>query len=126
MSSGTSPIIGVDNPDFKARKGMKLSPAISNGQHAMSPSPTGDGTTPSVAMYRYQNKYRDFAFQKITPPDYGYSSKSVARVTGVPANEPDFIADYHFIALMRCIDDMLQHGYVGYISGSWNTPKPTT
>lgn len=123
MAQGTSPIVPIPGAELQARNYMKISPIQGDGVIATPPVP--NGTMPSVAMSRYQNSYRDFAFQKITPPDYGYDDKCIARITGLPINEPDYIADYHFIGMMRCIDDMLQHGYVGYIGGTWETPKPT-
>jgi hypothetical protein len=67
----------------------------------------------------YVNKFRDFAFQKITEPDYG-NKNCIARTTGVVANRPDFIADYHFISLMRIVDDLLQHNYKGTIEGNYS------
>lgn len=123
---GTSPGIPIDGAEMKKRDKVNLSPIDESGITASPPKPMGDGTMPSYAMYRYQNQYRDFAFQKITPPDYGFDDNCVARITGIPINEPDFIADYHFIGIMRAIDDMLKHSYVGYIGGTWDAPKPTS
>ena len=100
--------------------GMKLSPVANDGLVASPPLPKNDGT-PSDAMYYYRNHDRDFIFQKITPPMYG-PDDSIARCTGIPANEPDFIADFHFIGLMRAIDNMALDRYNGYIGGSYNTP----
>jgi hypothetical protein len=57
-------------------------------------------------MYIYQNQYKDVSFPKICPPLYG-DDNSVARHTGLPINRPDYVADYHFISLMRIIDRML-------------------
>ena len=65
--------------------------------------------------------YSIVIFQKITPPMYGQDG-SISRTTGIPANEPDFIADVHFIGIMRAIDDMTRHRYTGYIGGSYDTP----
>ncbi len=123
MAVGTSPKIPITGEDFRTLKGMVTSPVANDGLEADPPLP--NGTMPSEAMYKYQNQYRDFAFQKIAYPDYGYSG-NIANVTGRPANQPDFIADFHFIGMMRSIDDMIHQStiYKGVITGKWNTPKP--
>ena len=87
-------------------------------------TPEPKGTQPSQAMKKYQNQYSEFAFSKISPPLYG-NKDSIARHTGLPANKPDFIADYHFIGLMRSIDDILTPLYTGYIGGTTTTPGET-
>ena len=117
---GTSPRIPIGGEPFSPQHGITLSPIDNSDMVAIPPSPNGDGT-PSFAMYKYVNEDRDFTFQKITPPMYG-PDDSVARYTRVPANEPDFIADFHFIGLMRAIDNMVRPGYSGYIGGSFDTP----
>ena len=104
------------------QKAMTISPIDNSDLVALPPS-VKDEDQPSEAMYAYQNADRDFIFQKITPPMYG-PDDSIARTTGVPANEPDFIADFHFIGIMRAIDHMLEHRYSGYISGTFDTPGP--
>jgi hypothetical protein len=91
--------------------------AIRDASLVAQPPIGNNDSTPSEAM-SYVNKYRDFAFQKISQIDYGYDD-NIARYTGVPANQPDFIADFHFIALMRIIDDLLQHKYKGTIVGDY-------
>ncbi len=116
---GTSPRIHIGGEPFSPQKALTLSPIENSDLEATPPQPNGD--QPSEAMYAYQNHDRDFIFQKITPPMYG-ADDSIARYTGVPANEPDFIADFHFIGLMRAIDDMTRHRYKGYIGGSYDTP----
>ena len=117
---GTSPRIGIGGQPYTTRSTVRLSPIEGEGLEAVPPQMKSDGT-PSEAMYAYQNHDRDFTFQKITPPMYG-TDDSIARYTGVPANQPDFIADFHFIGIMRAIDDMTRHRYSGYIGGSYDTP----
>lgn len=116
---GTSPRIGIGGQSFSPRTAVTLSPVDGSDLVALPPNPNGD--QPSEAMYAYQNSDRDFIFQKITPPMYG-QDKCIARYTGIPANQPDFIADFHFIGLMRAIDDMARHRYKGYIGGTYDTP----
>lgn len=122
MATGTSPRIIITGEDFTIMKRMELSPVSGDGVMAEPPLPVNNDM-PSQAMYDYQNKYRDFSFEKICAPDYG-PDESLPRLTGMPANKPDYVADFHFIALMRIIDHILQHRYVGYIGGSYNTPRP--
>ena len=126
MAFGTSPKIPITGEDFRTLSGVETSPIEGDGLEALPPLPSGaNHDLPSEAMYRYQNQYRDFAFQKITPPDYGWAN-NLARITGLPANVPDFVADFHFIGMMRSIDDMIHKStqYKGVITGSWETPKP--
>ena len=100
---------------------MKLSPIDNSGITAIPPTPDGDMPTPE--MYTSRNRFRDFSFPKICGPMYG-PDNCIARTTGVPMNQPDYIADHHFIALMRIIDDLLTHKYTGYIGGQFTTPTP--
>ena len=116
---GTSSRIRIGGESFSPQVAMKLSPLDGSDLVAVPPEPNGD--QPSEAMYAYRNRDRDFIFQKISPPMYGQDG-SISRTTGIPANEPDFIADVHFIGLMRAIDDMTRHRYSGYIGGTFNTP----
>ena len=120
---GTSSRINIGGESLKALQGLKISPVENSTLYATPPSP--NNSEPSVAMTAYVNKFRDFAFQKISPPEFGYEDTCIAKVTGIPANEPDYISDTHFIALMRAIDDMLQHRYKGTIIGGYNNPGPT-
>ena len=116
---GTSSRIRINGAVMSPQKAMTLSPINDKDLVAIPPNPIGD--QPSEAMYAYRNRDRDFTFQKITPPMYGQND-SIARLTGIPANEPDFIADFHFIGIMRAIDDMCRHRYSGYIGGTYDTP----
>ena len=119
---GVSPRIGIGGQSFSPQYGINLSPIENSDLAADAPRPNLD--MPSEAMYAYQNHDKDFNFQKITPPMYG-PNDCIARHTGIPANEPDFIADFHFIGIMRAVDDMLRHRYSGYIGGSYDTPGTT-
>lgn len=126
-NSGTSVGITIAGQQLKQllQKGglLKISKVDYRGC-AKPPEPNKD-TTPSEAM-SYVNKFRDFAFQKITQPDYGnpdngFTQHDLSVITGFPANEPDFIADFHFISLMRIVDDLMQHKYKGTIQGEYNS-----
>ena len=122
MATGTSPSLPIGGEDFTQLKDLRLSPVDGEGVSVLPPEPVG--TMPSEAMTRFQNQFRDFAFQKISPPVYGVPG-SLPEKTGLPGNEPDFIADFHFISLMRIIDQMLYYGKdpKSYIGGDFNTPN---
>ena len=119
--AGTSPPINIGGEEFKPRKGVKLS-EINDADLVANP-PTPNGTEPSEMMSKFQNPYREFAFDKISMPNYGNSNTALARYTGIPANKPDYISDHHFIGIMRCIDSMLRQGYSGRITGDYDTPN---
>lgn len=118
---GTSNKIKITGESFTVLRGFKLSAVDGRDIEALPPKP--NGTLPSEAMYIFQNPYPDFAFSKVSPPDFGVSVNCAARITGLPANNPDYIADFHYIGLMRCIDKMLEHNYVGVIKGNYTTPS---
>ena len=117
MAYGTSFTITLSGESFNVQNGYKLSSVKDAELVAQSPVPNGD--EPSPAMIKFQNPFPEFAFDKISQPDYG---RGLATITGLPANRPDYIADYHVIALMRCIDFMLSQGYEGKIDGNFDTP----
>lgn len=123
---GTSSRINIGGESLKALEGLVISPIVNDKRFASPPSPKG--TEPSNAM-SYVNRFRDFAFQKISPPEYGpdssdTNSPSTPRVTGIPGNQPDYISDTHFIGIMRAIDDLITHKYSGNITGNGDTPQP--
>lgn len=122
-ANGTSSRIVIDGTKFTRLNGFRQSPVYGDGIIASPPRPNASGM-PSNAMYLFQNQYRDFAFQKVSPPEYG-NDDSIARITGLAANEPDYIADYHFISLMRIMDRLIDPQYSGYIGGDFNSPEPT-
>lgn len=114
----TSRIVNISGQEFTVLKGFFLSPIVNSGNLASPPTPRDSSDV--LGITAYVNKHQHFTFSKICPPLYG-DQKSVARFTGIIANEPDYVADFHFIGLMRTIDDMLLHKYSGYISGHWQS-----
>lgn len=118
-ANGTGFVIIIDGTEFKLQHGYQLSAIKDSELVVQSPRPVGD--EPSKGMMKFLNPYPEFTFDKISPQDYG-NSGSLARITGIPANKPDYIADYHVIGIMRCIDYMLKQGYEGRIDGKWQTP----
>lgn len=120
---GVSSRINIGGESLKENvlSGFQISNTYSDMLVASPPLPNED-STPSEGM-TYINKFRQFAFQKIALPLFG-DEKCIARHTGIPANEPDFISDHHFISLMRIIDDKLQHKYKGTIMGDYTNVNP--
>lgn len=117
MAMGTSFKITLSGESFNITQGYSLSAIKDSEIVAQPPKPNGD--EPSHAMLKFQNPFPEFAFDKISQPDYG---RGLSSITGLPANKPDYTADYHVIALMRCIDFMLSQGYEGRIDGNYDNP----
>lgn len=115
---GVSRIIPISGQEFAVLKGFKLSKIEDADFVAKPPKPSSNSDI--LGITAYVNKHHHFTFAKISPPLYG-DDKSVARHTGIIANEPDYVADFHFIGLMRAIDDMLLPKYSGYIEGKWDS-----
>ena len=116
---GTSPVIHINKAEFHKLTGFSLATTYDSTIPAQPPLPNGD--EPSGAMTRFQNLFPEFVFDKISPPEY---RTTLSCRVGIPTNKPDYVADYHVIGLMRCIDYMLSSGYNGLINGNYNTPNP--
>lgn len=82
--------------------------------------PTFPASGVSTAIKKWINPYPDIAFEKIILPQW----KGISEYTTQVSNQPDYIKDYHFIALMRCCDYFLETKYVGLIEGNTNPPSP--
>jgi hypothetical protein len=122
-NKGTTPQIQINGTTVTLNRGSQLivTHAVGNGLNA--PSIKKDGT-PSE-MFNMSDASSLFTFAKICPPDYG-TDDSVARYTGVPINNPDFIADFHFIGLMRATDKLLIPKNKAVITGNFDTPSATS
>lgn len=70
------------------------------------------------AIAKWICPYPDIAFEKISLPEWDGISKFTAKIS----NEPDYIKDYHFISLMRCIDYYIKPDYNAIINVNLNTP----
>jgi len=120
---GTSEPILIGGEEFASLGKIEISPVLDEDINVLPPSPVDDGTVISVAMSENINPYGCLAFPKVCPPLYGKPG-SIAEITGIPANEPDFVADHHWIAMMRLVDRALRHKYKGTIVGNYDTPGP--
>lgn len=121
MSAGVSVPINVPSTNLNKQRGMQLFAPEKVGELS-TPVPKADGTL-SMGM-SWTDASMQFTFAKICPPDYG-TDDSIARYTGIPINNPDFVADFHFIGLMRATDKILKPEVIQHISGSYNSPEST-
>jgi hypothetical protein len=122
-NTGTSPQIKINGTTVTLNRGSQLYDPHSVGNGLNAPTPLKDGT-PSDA-FNVSDASALFTFSKICPPDYG-TNDSIARYTGVPINKPDYVADFHFIGLMRATDKLLMPKNRAMITGSFNTPSSTS
>ena len=79
-----------------------------------------------IVLSRCVNAFPDFAFDKVSAPSYGVRLDCIARYNGIPVNEPDFIADYHLIALMRLSDRIVKPQYSGKIVSDYDGPDASS
>ena len=117
MASGVSPKFIIDNTLFKLNNYGNIKRYT--GTIVNPPQLTSQGL--SQALVKWVNPYPDIAFQKIVLPHFDGVYKFTAQIS----NDPDFIKDYHFIALMRCIDLYNKDVYSGNINIHGDTPAFT-
>lgn len=122
MSSGTSSGIILPKEKLQSRKYPSFTSVSS---YFTGSTPIVNSTNLSTALSKYINPYPEFTFEKISEMDFGNSS-CIARSTGYPINRPDFVNDYYFISMMRCLDRVLQSEYKGMIKLSYDTPSPSS
>lgn len=120
-SYGTSPRVTITRERMSEGKYHKIATqSLSNIQ----PPSVSTANAVSVAMTKWVQPWPTFNFNKISHPLYDRQ----AQYTGIPSNRPEFVKDYHFIGIMRCIDLFLSPTYNAYIfsstSGPWPTPPP--
>lgn len=75
----------------------------------------------SQSLLKWVNPYPEIAFEKIIIPYFDGIYKYTTRVS----NDPDFIKDYHFISLMRCIDIYNKDNYSAQIIVDHDSPQFT-
>ena len=75
----------------------------------------------SQSLLKWINPYPEIAFEKIIIPYFDGIYKFTTRVS----NDPDFIKDYHFISLMRCIDIYNKDNYSAQIIVDHDSPQFT-
>ena len=97
--------------DFKVTDGEPKPPTINAG-NAM-----------SIAMTKWVTPWAEVAYEKICYPKWDGVGQYTAQITNIP----DFIKDYHFIALMRSVDVFNKPVYQGYITATTSGgPSPST
>lgn len=121
-SYGTSPNVVISRERMLAGKYHDI---VSTALESVQPPVINVGNAVSVAMTKWVQPWPTFNFDKISYPKF----QGIARYTGTPSNRPDFVKDYHFIGVMRCIDRFLSPTYSAFIfttaTGPWASPPPT-
>ena len=81
---------------------------------------------PSYGITKWINPYPDIAFEKVVLPQWGGQTQDNAyyRTTTI-SNQPDYIKDYHFISLMRCIDFYNDSEFQAVINCQADDVKPS-
>lgn len=80
---------------------------------------------PSYGITKWINPYPDIAFEKVVLPQWGNSDANNAYTKAtLISNEPDYIKDYHFIALMRCADFYNNDTFQAVITGNADDVQP--
>ena len=110
-NTGTSYKFIITNQPLQA----SFTPSIQryNLQTTNPPVSTSYQGQPSYAITKWINPFPQIAFEKIVLPQF----ESVYQYTTRISNQPDYIKDYHFIALMRCIDFYNAPAYQALIKG---------
>ena len=86
---------------------------------AVNPPRLQDEKITSQSLLKWINPYPQIAFEKIMIPYFDGIYQYTARVS----NDPNFIKDYHFISLMRCIDLYNKDVYNAEIQVDYNGPS---
>lgn len=117
-STGTSPKFTVGGQNMNQTNYQTI---IDVTLDEAKPPVLSAGDSLSLAVTKWINPWPEFTFDAITVPKYD----GVAFYLATPRNRPDFVKDYHFIALMRATDYYLAPAYDSYISCSTSgTPAP--
>ena len=86
---------------------------------AVNPPALQQGDKISTSLLKWVNPYPQISFQKIILPYFD----GVYKYTTQVSNDPDFIKDYFFIALMRCIDLYNKDVYNAVINSIYDSPS---
>ena len=118
-NNGTSFKFVIDGTQFKQNIYGSIGRYV---LQEVNPPSLQNGNRTSQSLLKWVNPYPQIAFQKVIIPYFDGIYKYTTRVS----NDPDFIKDYHFISLMRCIDLYNKDIYSGEIVVDHDSPKFTT
>lgn len=115
-NTGVSPKFQIDGEKFSSTIGGTVTKF--DLETANPPVINVSSGQATKAISKWICPYPDIAFEKIILPEWDGISKFTAKIS----NEPDYIKDYHFISLMRCIDFYIKPDYSAIINVNVNTP----
>ena len=115
---GTSPYITITAESFNITRYHNISGFLFGG---IRPPDIAYGNSYSEAMEIWIQLWADWNYCKITEPKYD----GIADDMGVISNMPDYIKDFHFIGIMRNIDDFLKPHYNSHIFAEAHSPTPS-
>lgn len=118
MSNGVSYRFLIDGTKLKENKYGSVQ---RYSLDAVKPPKIQQGNKISMSLLKWVNPYPQISFQKIILPYFD----GVYKYTTQVSNDPDFIKDYFFIALMRCIDLYNKDVYDALINQNHDGPKFT-
>lgn len=107
-SVGVSYRFTVTNEDLLLRYIQRVTKIPIDG---VQPPLFGEGGGASLAM-KFINEWFPWVDEKIVEPKYD----GVCAYLGIPSNQPTFVKDYHYIALMRAADKALAPAYDAYFT----------
>jgi hypothetical protein len=113
---GTSPYVTITAEQMKNH----LYSGDSKVDLAIRPPVMGVGNAKSHAVNKWEGYWNHWAFEKITEPKYD----GIADKIGQMSNQPDVVKDYHFIALMRTVSQLIRPEFKSNINMYTATPEP--
>jgi hypothetical protein len=113
---GISPFIVVSSEELTSLKSHDITDVDIDG---VKPPTLADGAAYSPAINMFIQPHSTFNFNKITEPKYDGIADKIGRVSNVP----DFISDYHFIGIMRNVDEIISPEYRAHITVNAHSPS---
>ena len=106
---GTSPFISISAESMKMAKYSHS--ALMKYRNVVRPPVIQPANAVSTSMDTWIQKWPLWNFNKVTEPKFD----GIGKYTGIISNRPDHISSFHFIGIMRNVDDMLKPNYVADI-----------
>jgi len=115
-ATGVSPTFPVTAEEFIKRYIQRISFTSIQGVQPPTLGAQGGFST----AHNLRNRWFPWIDEKIVEPKYD----GVSQFLGTPSNRPTLIKDYHMIAMMRAVDEILSPNYVGTIQVIVDTVVP--
>lgn len=116
FSLGVSPYFAITAESLRQRYVTAITRVDTGG---VEPPTLGAQGGHSQAM-RFINRWHPWLDEKLLEPKYD----GFAAYSGLPSNRPTPIKDFHAIALMRAVDELLLEEYEGLIEAEVTTVIP--